>query len=204
MGNQVVYNYFVIDPELNTSIKCSFKDSYTVIPTSITPVPGTDHGYTLEDAYRICEFWANSDEHEVGYDYEVDATGLITETTKVDPIVNSVRIEEFLAQKVAFKKVIDEDSFIERGMIAWLTCIAWDDKVECYDLFFDFSEFESRNEKYMRKVFYKGDDLVTAREAGEYKSKFSVFFSISSDKRDDALFNKEIQEYLHLIEVDTM
>ena len=53
------------------------------------------------------------------------------------------------AIKVQFLKPIFEDDFVEKGMNAWLTDIEWDSKENCYNLYFDFSDFEVENDKYL-------------------------------------------------------
>lgn len=116
-----------------------------------------------------------------------------------------IKVDMVSAVKVQFKKSIFEDDFVESGMTAWLTDIKWLDHYGCYDLYFDFTEFEDVNAKYFKRVYYpnihtKGisttRELFTAKEAGLYEPKYSTFFSVSSDKRDDVLFEKEVMEYL--------
>lgn len=196
----VVYEYFCIDSELDTSIKCRFDKGEMILPADVTILP--DGGLTLEDAEKACSKWTQ--ECEFGYDYEVVTSSKKTIVADLSSPIEGVTFESFLAQKVIFKKAIDDEGFAEKGMMAWLTCIEWDDKNECYDLWFDFSEFEGRNAKYFRKVFHYNNKLVTAQERGSYDPKCSMFFSTSSSTRDDAAFNREIQEYLHLVEVDSM
>ena len=88
------------------------------------------------------------------------------------------------AIKVQFKRSIFEDDFPDKGMVAWLVDIELDAKHECYQLFFDFAEFESHNEKYFKKVYWgEGGDrhkLRTAHEAGQYTAKYSVYFGDSN------------------------
>lgn len=114
------------------------------------------------------------------------------------------------AKKVVFLKPIFEDTFVERGMMAWLTGVEWNDSNECYQLFFDFSEFEKENAKYFRASYYPnrkteeleaatGRTLFTAIEAGYYSAKSHDYFSVG-DVRDDAKFTKEITEYLRVVE----
>lgn len=114
------------------------------------------------------------------------------------------------AVKVRFLQPIFEEGFVERGMKAWLTNIEWHENYECYELFFDMTEFEQENDKYLTNSFYypsketkeKGIEkaLYTAKEAGCYDNKFSDFYSLMSGKRDDEVFEKEILEYLEVIE----
>lgn len=118
----------------------------------------------------------------------------------------AIKVEMLEAIKVIFLSPFFEDDFPERGMKAWLTKILWDKKSCCYELFFDFSDFERENEKYFTETFYPNDvtkksgiekNLYTAKEAGYYNSKYSVFFSPSaSETRDDVSFEKEIKKYL--------
>lgn len=115
------------------------------------------------------------------------------------------------AIKVQFLKPIFEGDFPERGMTAWLTRVDWDDQqTECYKLFFDFTEFESINEKYFQEEYYANRHtkelgvekaLYTAREAGMYRPKYSVYFSCGSMvTRDDAAFAEAIKEHLKVCE----
>lgn len=108
------------------------------------------------------------------------------------------------AVKVKFLKQIFEEDFPEKGMIAWLTDIEWDSGYDCYNLFFDFREFEEHNDKYFKEVYWPnihtkkleaetGRKLFTAKEAGCYNPKYSVYFSISTFNKDDALFEQENQ-----------
>lgn len=96
-------------------------------------------------------------------------------------------------------------------MIAWLTGIEWVPDYACYNLFFDFNEFEDHNDKYFREVYWPnihtkeletktGRKLFTAKEAGMYNPKYSVYFSVSSLNKDDALFEQEIKNFLMVIE----
>lgn len=111
------------------------------------------------------------------------------------------------AIKVQFIKPIFEDDFPEIGMTAWLTGIEQDANLDCYKLFFDFTNFESINEKYFREVYYSnrhtddiaketGRTLFTALETHNYRPKYSVYFSLSTNGFDDELFAKEILQYL--------
>lgn len=196
----VVYEYFCIDYGLNIPVKCRFDKGEMILPADVTILP--DGGLTIEDAEKACSKWTQ--ECEFGYDYEVATSPKKTIVTDLSSPIEGVTFESFLAQKVIFKKAIDDDGFAEKGMMAWLVCVEWDAGNECYELWFDFSEFEERNAKYFRKVFHYNNKLVTAQERGAYDPKCSMFFSTSSSTRDDAAFNREIQEYLHLVEVDSV
>lgn len=111
--------------------------------------------------------------------------------------------------KVQFIKEIFEDDFVETGMIAMLMKVEWSTKYnDCYELFFDFSDFEEHNDKLFTKSYWPnchtkhieqetGRTMFTAKEAQCYDPKYSVFFScIHWMNRDDEAFAKEIQDYL--------
>jgi hypothetical protein len=110
------------------------------------------------------------------------------------------------AVAVQFLKPIFEDDFVEKGMKAWLTDVEWDLKTDCYKLYFDFTDFEAENLKYFKKSYYPNRvtqeknlpeaKFYTALEAGQYEPKYSVYFSVPGDARNDELFEKEIQKYL--------
>lgn len=115
------------------------------------------------------------------------------------------------AVKVQFLKQLCEENFPEKGMLAWLTDVEWDEGYDCYKLFFDFTEFEQQNDKYFKAVFYSnrhteqlaretGRVMFTAKESGDYEPKYSVYFSAGNAiDRDDALFEQEIQKYLRAV-----
>jgi hypothetical protein len=74
-----------------------------------------------------------------------------------------------------------DETFIEPGMVAWLTKVQTDMESNCYILHFDFSEFESHNNKYFTKSYYpkhssSESDLITAIESGDYTPKFKMYF----------------------------
>ena len=112
------------------------------------------------------------------------------------------------AVKVQFLKPIFEDDFVERGMTAWLTGIEFNQEYDSYELFFDFSDFEEINEKYFRETYRPNihtADLpkkmkYTAKEAGMYRPKYSVFLTIGNAVRDDELFENEIYKYLRVVD----
>lgn len=100
------------------------------------------------------------------------------------------------AIKVQFLKPIFEDDFVEKGMKAWLTDIEWENECSCYRLYFDFSEFESENDKYLKMNYYPniytieleketGRTKFTAKEANMYSPKYSVLFSLKSIKDEE-------------------
>jgi hypothetical protein len=104
------------------------------------------------------------------------------------------------AVKVVFLKQIFEEDFPECGMKAWLTMVEKDTESDCWILYFDFSEFESENDKYFIEVYYAnihtpkdGRILFTAKEAGMYRPKYSAFFG---DTTNGVSFEDQISEYL--------
>lgn len=103
------------------------------------------------------------------------------------------------AVKVRFKNFIFEDDFPEAGMVAWFTGIVADYKYGCYRLFFDFTEFESENEKYFRADYYdmNGVPCLTAKEIGLYNPKYSVYFG--DTMRSEEENNKYLSESLEII-----
>lgn len=116
------------------------------------------------------------------------------------------------AIQVQFLKPIFEGDFPEKGMRAWLTDVEWDSRHACYQLFFDFTDFEAVNEKYFKRCYHPNRHtaeieaatdrrLFTAREAGLYDSKYSVYLSVGDgEKRDDVAFAREIAQYLREVE----
>jgi len=111
------------------------------------------------------------------------------------------------AIKVRFLKKFCEDDFPEKGMMAWLTDIEWNNVEGYYRLYFDFLEFEDENRKYFKDDYCENSivknnpeipskKFYTAIEAGYYNHKYVALFSISSNKRDDDVFEKEIQQYI--------
>lgn len=116
------------------------------------------------------------------------------------------------ARKVQFIQSIFEDDFVETGMKAWLTKIEWDAKTECYNLHFDFTEFEAENAKYFTACYYSnrhtqtlaeetGRTLFTAIEAKQYSPKHSVYFSVTTNNRNDEVMWKELaSDYLTFLE----
>lgn len=83
------------------------------------------------------------------------------------------------AIRIVFKKSLDPDDFVERGMSAWLTDIQRNDSMGCFELFFDFSDFETDNAKYFKRSYRNRATNAfdsTAIEAGFYTSKHSVYF----------------------------
>ncbi len=124
----------------------------------------------------------------------------------------TITVDLIDAIKVQFKKPIFEDDFPEKGMKAWLTDVVWEDRSNCYKLYFDFSDFEQENDKYFKHSYHsnlrtKDLELVTmrnrftAKEAGYYQPKYWVCFSCGDhETRSDAAFDSEIQDYLRVVE----
>ena len=89
------------------------------------------------------------------------------------------------AIKVQFLKPIFEDDFVERGMTAWLTGIQ-ETEPGTWELYFDFTDFESINDKYFTKSYWPNshtrnlpncdDKKFTAKEAGMYCNKLTCFY----------------------------
>jgi len=123
-----------------------------------------------------------------------------------------ITVNMLQAKKVVFLKPLFEDDFAERGMTAWLTKIEWNPKVDCYELFFDFTEFEAENDKYLTRVYHpnrhtsvidpnKNHRFYTAKEAGVYTNKTASYCSPMKngkcvDSRDDEAFAETIKEFL--------
>lgn len=106
------------------------------------------------------------------------------------------------AIKVQFLKPIFEDDFPERGMKAWLTAIDKCESERCWKLFFDFTEFEEENDKYMKVKYYddnyNSNPTLTAKEVGLYSNKYSVYFG-DLDIKEYGTFTEQISEYLKII-----
>lgn len=117
------------------------------------------------------------------------------------------------AVKVRFIDVLFEDDFVEKGMIAWLTKVEVDEKIDdevVYKLHFDFTEFEAENDKFFTATYYSnnktreleeqtGRDLFTAKETGYYTPKAYFYLGV----RAGETFESEIAKYLEVIENDT-
>lgn len=113
--------------------------------------------------------------------------------------MNFLDPDRVFAVRVAFKKPIFDDDFVERGMQAWFVGWEKDAKVGSLLLYFDFADFEQQNEKYFRRTFYGTSSsdkrLLTAHEAGQYDPKYSVYFG---DLETQALeqIDAELEDYL--------
>lgn len=115
------------------------------------------------------------------------------------------------AIKVRFRKPIFEEDFPEKGMVAMLTDVEWHNGADCYKLYFDFTEFEQENLKYFKADYFPnsstaklqaetGRTSFTAIETGNYDPKYWAYFSLCTDVQDDAQFEKEIEQYLQVME----
>lgn len=125
----------------------------------------------------------------------------------------SIQVNMVDAIKVQFLKPIFEDNFVEKGMTAWLTDVVWDNSNECYKLYFDFTDFEEQNEKYFKLVYGSNyhtealqldrhENKYTAKEAGYYTQKYSVYYNPEScvGSRNDDAFERDIRAYLRTVE----
>lgn len=110
--------------------------------------------------------------------------------------INNEITEDILdAVKVQFLKPIFEDDFPERGMKAWLTKVEREVESDCWKLYFDFTDFEKENDKYLTTVYYDNNSnpYLTAKEAGFYTNKYSVYFG---DYSESESFEDQIKKYL--------
>lgn len=109
-------------------------------------------------------------------------------------------LDRLEAVKVRFKQPICEDDFPEKGMIAWFTAIETRSKYGCYELYFDFSDFEKENEKYFTSDYYdaNGVPCLTAKEVGKYNPKYSIYFGDISWSIEEN--EKYLSECLEIIE----
>ena len=123
----------------------------------------------------------------------------------------TIKFDMIDAVKVQFLKPIFEDDFVEKGMKAWLVDIEWAHREQCYILYFDFSDFDAENEKYFKRTYYSnvhtaiiakqtGRKTFTAKEAGCYEPKYSVYLGVEGEKQNDVLFESEIKKYLREVE----
>lgn len=94
-------------------------------------------------------------------------------------------------------------------MIAMLMKVEWSTKYnDCYELFFDFSDFEEHNDKLFTKSYWPnchtkhieqetGRTMFTAKEARCYAPEYLAYFSCGDlITRDDKAFEEAILEYL--------
>jgi len=117
---------------------------------------------------------------------------------------NKIQEDMLIAKKIIFKKPIFEDDFPERGMTAWLTKISRED--DYWKLFFDFTDFEEENDKYLTECYYSNihtaklqtKELYTAKESGNYSNKYSVLFG-DCDIIKYGSFEDQISEYLMVV-----
>lgn len=108
------------------------------------------------------------------------------------------------AIKVMFIKQIHEDDFPEKGMKAWLTDVVRDEHHMCWELYFDFTDFEKENDKYLKNVYYLSfaNEKGTAKQAGYYKNKYSVYFGDTNTEAYGS-FEEQISKYLKAIDDKT-
>lgn len=125
----------------------------------------------------------------------------------------SIQVNMVDAIMVQFLKPIFEEDFVEKGMTAWLTDVEWDNSNEGYKLYFDFTDFEEQNEKYFKLVYGSNyhtealqldrcENKYTAKEAGYYTQKYSVYYNPEScvGSRNDDAFERDIRAYLRTVE----
>lgn len=96
-----------------------------------------------------------------------------------------------LPLKVKFKKHIFDDSFIEEGMIAYLTKIEVEDVYEnetCYKLHFNQEEFISHNEELLIDCYH----YIPLTAPKEYKSLYNA--------KDIGVFYVKWEEYLGVVQ----
>ena len=111
-----------------------------------------------------------------------------------------INLERIDAIKIQFKKPIFEDDFPEKGMKAWLTDIVKKDRTECYELYFDFTDFENENLKYFKAIYYDevGEPTLTAIESDNYNQKYKVCFG--DIEWDQYKLEVEINKHLQIID----
>ena len=126
-----------------------------------------------------------------------DGVGMCESTTQPIKSINENMLE---AIKVIFLKPIFEDGFPDRGMKAWLTAIDKRESENCWKLYFDFTDFESENDKYMKANYYddNSNPTLTAKQAGRYSNKYSVYFG-DLDTEEFGTFEEQIKEFLMII-----
>lgn len=112
------------------------------------------------------------------------------------------------AKKVIFLEAIHEDDFTERGMKAYLTKIEFDEVAgdeTVFKLYFDFTEFEEENDKYLINAYYPNihtnklnsdKSLFDAKEAGIYTNKYMAYHS---ERNFDGTL-RELEKYIREID----
>lgn len=111
--------------------------------------------------------------------------------------------------KVKFKQSIFEDSFIEEGMIAYLTKVEIEDKYSdpesvVYELSFNQEPFMEHNEILLTECYYqnkytgynKDKKLYTAKEAGCFDKRWSDYVDVFKGQT----FEEVAQQYFEVIE----
>lgn len=118
--------------------------------------------------------------------------------------ITMIKEDMIEAVRVMFIKQIHKDDFPEKGMKAWLTDVVKDNAAECWKLYFDFTDFEKENDKYLKSVYYISsmNEKGTAKEAGYYKNKYSTYFG-DIDTETYGSFEEQISKYLKVIETET-
>lgn len=109
--------------------------------------------------------------------------------------------------KVKFKQAIFEDSFIEEGMIAYLTKVSLDEDYGnevVYELHFNQEPFIEHNETLLTECYYQNKytgysvnkELYTAKEAGCFDKRWSDYMDVFKGQT----FEEVANEYFEVIE----
>lgn len=111
--------------------------------------------------------------------------------------------------KVKFKKSIFDDSFIEEGMIAYLTKVSTNEEHSegvVYELHFNQEPFMEHNEILLTECYfqnkytgygYNGNkEFYTAKEAGCFDKRWSDYFDVFKGQT----FEEVAQQYFEVIE----
>ena len=71
-------------------------------------------------------------------------------------------------------------------------------------MYFDFTDFEKENDKYLKNVYYIPSigERGTAKQAGYYKNKYSAYFG-DIDIETYGSFEEQISKYLKVIDDET-
>lgn len=115
------------------------------------------------------------------------------------------------AIKVQFLKPLFDEDFVERGMKAWLTKVEWDPYGVCWNLYFDFTDFEAENDKYLTQSYHPNTHTAafsttrkafTAKEAGYYSNKLKcqLWAEDAEGDADKLAFARAVKEYLRVVE----
>ena len=111
--------------------------------------------------------------------------------------------------KVKFKKSIFDDSFVEEGMIAYLTKVEIEDKYSdpesvVYEISFNQEPFMEHNEVLLTEGYYSnihtgysGDkEFYTAKEAGCFDKRWSDYMDVFKGQT----FEEVAQQYFEVFE----